>query len=238
MIGQRPRSLVLTLIGFTILAFGAASAAAEDTEFVDVSKQTVDIQRKIDQLRSEGRWARQGRLWAAAICGDSESSTAFLPWGDPAQYVPAPHGDVEDISAWDVNDHVSLQNENSPFSEGSRSLLLAEGGEATTPAFCVSTVHPTIRFFAENTGSPSSRLEIEILYEDLGGHTKKLKIARLHGGSEWAPSAIVPIYMNILAAASESGVTAIALRFKARDVKSKIAGWRIDDLAVDPWKDT
>jgi hypothetical protein len=234
---KQSRSAVLVIISSLALAF-AAAASADDTELVDVSKQTSEIQKKIDQLRSQGRWARQGRLWAAAVCGDESASQTFAPWGDTAEYVRAPQGDVEDAGGWDVNDHASVVDGNSPFSHGSHSLLLSEGGEATTPVLCISTLHPTIRLFARNGGSASSRLEISILYEDLDGHTKALKIARLRNGEEWAPSVVVPIYMNMLAAASENGVTAVALRFRAKDVKSKSAGWQIDDLSVDPWKDT
>jgi hypothetical protein len=229
---------VITLAAIFALALCATATGADDTELIDVSKQTSDIQEKIDELRGQGRWSRQGELSAAAVCGAQESSQIFAPWGDAAEYVPAPQGDVEDTSAWDLDDHVSVLDENAPFSSGTRSLLLTEGAEAVTPALCISTFHPTIRFFAANTGSPMSRLEIEILYEDLGGHVKKLKIARLRGADQWAPSLVVPIHMNMLAAASANGVTAVALRFKAKDVKSKKAGWKIDDLAVDPWKDT
>jgi hypothetical protein len=220
------------------LALCATAAGSDDAELVDVSNKTSDIQKKIDELRANGRWSRQGELSASAVCGAEEGSQVFAPWGDTAEYVPAPQGNVEDISAWDVDDDVTVLNENAPFSTGSRSLLLTEGGEAVTPAMCISVFHPTIRFFAANTGSPASRLQIEILYEDLDGHVKKLKIARLRGGDQWAPSLVVPIHMNMLAAASANGVTAIALKFKAKDVKSKEAGWKIDDLAVDPWKDT
>jgi hypothetical protein len=229
---------VIILAAIFALALCATAAGADDTELVDVSKETSDIQKKIDELRGRGRWSRQGELSAAAVCGAQQSSQIFAPWGDAAEYVPAPQGDVEDTSAWDLDDDVSVLDENAPFSTGSRSLFLTDGAEAVTPAMCISTFHPTVRFFAANTGSPMSRLEIEILYEDLGGHVKKLRIARLRGANQWAPSLVVPIHMNMLAAASVNGVTAVALKFKAKDVKSKVAGWRLDDLAVDPFKDT
>ena len=234
------RSLVLAIVSVSVLAFGAATATAgaDEPELIDVSKKTNEIQNKISELRERGRWARRGELSMAAVCGDEESSKVFASWGDMADYVPAPQGDVESTTGWDLDDHASVIDENSPFSGGSHSLLLTDGADATTPVICISTSHPTIRFFAANTGAANARLEIEIVYEDLDGHVKKLKIARLRGSDEWNPTIIVPIYMNMLAAASEEGVTAVALRFKARDVKSKNEGWKIDDVAVDPWKDT
>ena len=229
------RSRVFVLIGALVLTFGATAAGAHDDELVDVSKKTHEIQKKLNELRGKGRFARKGELSEAAICGDERSSRVFAAWGDAADYVPAPQGDVEDISGWELDDDVSVLDENSPFSDGSRSLFLADKGEAVTPVMCVSTAHPTIRFFAANTGSPESTLEVEVIYEDLEGHAKKLRIARLRGSDEWGPSLVVPIHVNVLAAAAEDGVTAVAFKFKARDVKSKGRGWKIDDLNVDPF---
>jgi hypothetical protein len=233
---RHSRSLVLVLVGVLVLAFGATTASADDEEIVDVSKKMGEIQKKIDDLRATGRWARRGELSAAAVCDDKTSAQVFAPWGDTADYVPAPQGDVEDISAWDVDNDVSLVDQNAPFSHGSHSILLSEGGEAVSPVMCVSTSHPTIRFFAANTGSPDSTLEVEVIYEDLNGHRKKLKIARLRGSQDWRPTLVVPIHVNRLAAASEDGLTAVAFKFKAKDVKSKGRGWMLDDLYVDPWK--
>lgn len=241
MFGRRWRlGYMVALVGALVLALGATTASAGDeAELLDVSKTTSEIQKKMDELRERGRWARTGKLAAAAVCGESSTSQVFAPWGDLADYAPAPQGDVEDASAWDVNDDVTVSDENSPFSRGSRSFLLGDHGEAITPVMCISTAHPTIRFFARNTGSPESTLEVEILYENLDGKTKRLKIARLRGSDEWRPTLVVPIHVNMLAAASENGVTAVALRFKARDVKSKERhrGWNLDDLLVDPFKE-
>lgn len=101
---------------------------------------------------------------------------------------------------------------------------------------CVSVAHPTIRLFAMNTAGEDSELEVEIYYEGLDGKVKKLKVAKLRGGAQWAPTTIVPVYVNMLGAAAEDGFTAIAVKFKAKDVKKKDAGWLIDDLYVDPLK--
>jgi hypothetical protein len=141
------------------------------------------------------------------------------------------------MSAWDVDDDVATA-ENSPYSSGARSLLLNDGGEAVSPVMCIGTDHPTVRFFASSTGSPESTLEVEVVYEDLQGKTKKLTVAKLRGSQEWKPSRIVPIHVNVLAAASDDGLTAVALKFKAKDVRSKDRkhGWKIDDLHVDPFK--
>ena len=234
---RRWRVAFLPVISVLVLACGTTAATAGDDEIIDVTKKANEIEKKVSELLEKGRWARQGKLWAAAVCGEETSSQFFAPWGDAAEYVPAPQGNVEDVSGWDLDKDITLA-ENGPGMNGSQSLLLGDNDEAVSPVMCISTAHPTIRFFAANTGSPDSILEIEVIYEDVDGKTKKLKVAKLRGSSQWQPSLVVPIHVNKLAAASEDGLTAVALKFKAKDVKSKAEGrgWKIDDLYVDPFK--
>ena len=163
------------------------------------------------------------------------SQQSFSAWGDAAGYVSAPGGDVEALDGWSLNKHVRSA-ENSPFGRGSASLFLGEKGEAISPPICVSVLHPTIRLFAANTGGEDAELEVEVLYEGLDGKLQRLRVAKLRGGASWAPTRVVPLYVNMLAAASEDGLTAIALKFKTHGVKEKDGGWKIDDLLVDPLK--
>jgi hypothetical protein len=214
---------------------GAAAAAEDEGELVEVGKVVAGLEKKMNELREHGRRARKGELSAAAACGDETAQTAFSEWGDDGLYVPAPGGDVETLEEWTLNKHTG-RAENSPFRRGAGSLFLEEKGEAISPAMCVSVNHPTIRMFAANTGDEESELEVEILYEGLDGKIKRLKVAKLRGSAAWAPTTIVPLYVNMLGAASEDGFTAIAVKFRARGVKVKNAGWKIDDLYVDPLK--
>jgi hypothetical protein len=213
----------------------STAAAAEDDELLDVGKTVTSLEKKMSELHARGQWAKKGLLSASAVCADAPTDTVFSSWGDDATYVGAPAGDLESLEGWSVNKHAA-RAENSPFGRGSSSLFLGEKGEAISPAMCVGVGHPTIRLFAANTGGSESELEVEVLYEGFDGKIKKLKVARLHGGPVWAPTSIVPIYVNLLGAASEDGLTAIAIHFKSRDVKSKGGGWKLDDMYVDPLK--
>jgi hypothetical protein len=213
---------------------GTALGAEDEGELVDVSKTVENLGQELVKLRERGRWARQGELSAAAVCGDDAPAPAFSAWGDGSSYVPAPEGNLESTARWTLNKH-ARRAENSPYSSGGSSLLLPDHGEAISPAFCVSTAYPTIRLFAANTAGEESELEIEILYEDLDGKVKKLKVAKLRGKPDWAPTTVGPLHVNLLGAASEDGFTAVAVKFKAKDVKSKTGGWKLDDLFVDPW---
>jgi hypothetical protein len=213
---------------------GTALGAEDEGELVDVSKTVSDLDEEMVKLRERGRWAREGKLSAAAVCGDDAPARVFSAWGDAGAYVPAPEGNLESTASWTLNKH-ARSAENSPFSTGGSSLFLPDHGEAISPAFCVSTTHPTIRLFAASTADEESELEVEILYESLDGKVKKLRVAKLRGRQDWAPTTIVPLHVNMLGAASEDGFTAVAVKFKAKDVRSKTGGWKLDDLFVDPW---
>jgi hypothetical protein len=228
-------ALLVVVCSLSLTAASAARAGGEEEELINVSKSVASLEKKMDELRARGRWAREGDFSLSAVCRNDPASPRFAPWGDSAGYVPAPEGDFESTSGWTLNKHASLSVQNSPFSNGSSSLFLGEKGEAISPAMCVSTFHPTFRFFTLNGGSAESKLEVEVLYEGLDGKVKKLKIARLSGGASWTPSLSIPLYVNMLAAASQDGFTAVAFKFKAHGAKSEDGGWLIDDLFVDPY---
>jgi hypothetical protein len=224
--------LVLSALALAVVS---TAQAGDEEELINVSKAVSSLEKKMDELRAHGRWAREGALSLSAVCDDYEPSQVFAPWGDLASYVPAPEGDLESSAGWTLNKHASLSAQNSPFSAGGTSLFLGEKGEAISPAMCVSVLHPTFRFFTLNGATAESKLEVEVLYEGLDGKVKKLKLARLAGGSSWAPSRVIPLHVNMIAAASEDGFTAVAFKFKAHGAKSEDGGWLIDDLLVDPF---
>ena len=227
--------LVLVVSCLALTGVSVAYAGGDYEDLVDVSKTVASLEKKMDELRERGRWAREGTLSLSAFCQENEASQVFAPWGDGADYVPAPEGDFESPSGWTLNKHASLSAVNSPFSTGGSSLFLGEKGVAISPAMCVSTLHPTFRFFAVNGASAESKLEVEILYEGVDGKVKKLKVARLSGGDSWMPSLTIPLHVNMLAAASEDGFTAVAFKFKTHGAKTKDGGWLIDDVFVDPF---
>lgn len=229
------RKSALVLLGALVLGASASVAQAEEENgLIDATKTVTELQKQVDKLRANGRWAREGKLAAQAVCGDSASEQRFLPWGDDADYVLAPGGSVEDSAGWELKG-AEVSTDNSPYSAGNRSLSLDEGATATSPVMCISTAHPTIRFFAANRADEDSVLEVEVLYEDLNGHPKKLKVARLTGGDSWQPTVVIPIHVQVRAAASEDGLTAIAVVLKARHA-GKGGAWKVDDLCVDPLK--
>jgi hypothetical protein len=233
------RALVVCACALTLGAVTATAAKAEggasDPQLLDVSHQVADVQKKMNELLARGQLARIGQLFSGAACGYGDASQVFSPWGDFALYALAPEGDLSSSENWTLDKQARVVDVADPFSGASYSLELAKDGEAGTPAMCVNLDNPTIRFFARDVGgNGKSRLKVDLLYEDLDGHVRDLTIAKLKIGTEWQPSLILPIYMNMLALASPNGLTAVALEFKAEGLqKNELLS--ISSVYVDPF---
>jgi hypothetical protein len=155
-------------------------------------------------------------LPAAARADDCSGQTldrTFLPWADPALYTPVPEG-------WTLAGGAAVIDGNEPFLPGDSSLSLSAGSSATTAPLCIGLGHPTVRFFARNTGNPLSLLRVSAVV----GNTE-LPIGLVGAGREWAPSAPLLLAVNLL------GADSVAFRFAADS-----GGWSVDDVYVDPYK--
>jgi hypothetical protein len=225
------------VVGACSVAVASAEPIVDDqSQLLDVSKQVGGIEGKLNQLIQRGQTIRSGKLLASAACGYGEdASQVFLPWGDLADYALAPQGDFSASDQWTLGKQASVVDEGDPFSGAGHSLQLGHDAQAATPAMCVDLDNPTIRFFTRDEGgNGKANLKVDVLYEDFNGAVKKLTIARLKAGADWQPSVVVPMYMNMLAAASPSGVTAVAFQFKAEGL-SKGETLSISSLYVDPY---
>jgi hypothetical protein len=223
-----------------LAALGATTARAGDSngvtdpQLVDVSKQVSEIQKKMNELLAQGKTARAGKLLSGADCDYGDPSTVFSPWGDFALYALAPQGDLSQSDGWTLN-KATVVDGGDPFTGAGQSLEFVNSAEAVTPAMCVNLDNPALRFFARDVGgNGKSNLKVDMLYEDFDGHVKHMTIARLKAGQDWQPTLILPIYMNMLAAASSTGVTAIALDFKAEGIQ-KDETIDVSGIYVDPF---
>ena len=167
----------------------------------------------------------------ASGCPSQPMTQTFLPWLDPAWYVPAPGGDLEGNGAeWTLQGGAAVADANEPFLAGERSLTLPAGSSATTAPMCVGVEHPTIRLFARNTGAPLSTLTVSVVFRDLLGFKRSLPVGAVTAGSAWAPTLPMPLAVNLLSLLGDQDV---AFRFTpTRDGGE----WAIDDVYVDPYK--
>ena len=227
-------ALAATVLGGAMADTG--TSPDDNGQLLDVSKSVAGIQKKLDELLAHGRWARTGTLLASADCGYGAPAPYFAAWGDPATYALAPQGDLASTDAWTLNKQATVVAGGDPFTGAAYSLQLAKDAQAATPAMCVNLDNPTIRFFTRDVGgNGKANLKVDILYEDFDGHVKHLTIARLKAGADWSPSVAVPIYMNVLAAASPDNLTAVAFQFKAEGLQ-KDETLSVSSLFVDPFQ--
>ncbi len=174
--------------------------------------------------------ALPGPAHAAGGCPDQPLDRTFRPWLDPAWYAQAPNGGFESgASGWTLERGAAVVDGNEPFHVGgsgdASSLALPPGGSATTAPVCIGVEHPTMRFFARNTGDPLSVLTVSVV----GSHGS-LPVGLITARSQWAPTPVVPVVVNLL---SLLGDQQVAFRFTAADGRGE---WTIDDVYVDPYK--
>lgn len=184
---------------------------------------------------------------ASAPAGNSigcagKAERPFLRWLDLTQYTLAPSGDFEggrssDSSGWKLTSGAKVVSGNEPFKvhhpTDAQSLYIPAGGSATSPAFCIGLLHPTLRLFAVG-GNVTSMLKLEIVYQTAFG-TITQPVTLILARGTWGPTPPALILANVTGLLALDGLTSsVQLRFTALGS----AGWNIDDVYVDPWKVT
>jgi hypothetical protein len=158
----------------------------------------------------------------------------FGPWQDFADYFLAPDGGLENGAAgWDLGTGAAVVDGNEPFQVAgagdTKSLSLAPDGSATTAAVCVGVEHRTMRFFARARGA--GVLHVDAVYAKRTDKEKSVRLASIAATSTWAPTPIVPMVVNEIAA-DYANALPVSLRFTVRGEGS----WQIDDVFVDPYR--
>jgi hypothetical protein len=170
---------------------------------------------------------------AALSCSGQTSSKPFLPWLDPLSYTQVQNGSLESTSGWSLAGGAAQVAGNEPWyvnsSSDRKSLALPSGSSATSPALCITLLHPTVRFFATNSGSSLVTLKVEAI-TNVNGVKLVTPIGLLVGGG-WQPTLPLAFLTNLTAAVSST------VQFRFTPVGLGTSGWRIDDVYVDPFKD-
>jgi hypothetical protein len=165
-------------------------------------------------------------------CGGQVTVQPFTPWLDPANYVLLTNGSLESTAGWTLSGGAKLVPGNEPWrvnaAGDSRSLSLPSGSSATSPAFCVTLLHPDLRFFAVNSGSPLSALEVDATTTVLGLRVTT-PVGVLLAGGAWQPTLPLPFLDGLLS------LTQGTVQFRFTPIGAD-SGWQIDDIYVDPFK--
>lgn len=169
-------------------------------------------------------------------CFGETDAQVFAQFGDNNWYTLAPGGDFEAGSIpWSTSGGATTVSGNESFNVGgagdSTSLSLPAGSSATSPASCANINKPTLRFFARNTGSSSSRLNVDVYYPGLLGGVRSARVGSITAGSAWSPTGEQQLTVTNLLATLSLSRTVIAFRFSPADSSGV---WSIDDVYVDP----
>jgi len=172
---------------------------------------------------------------AAPSCEDRALERPFLPWLDPMTYTLAPDGTFAGRARGWERHGAGVVADNEPFrvhgDTVTAALDLPHGSSATSPAICVGVEHPTLRFFARNTGSPLGALRVDVRFEDALGAVHTAPVGVVTGAGGWQPTQPLPIVANLLPLLPGQH-TPVAFSFTPVGGGS---AWRIDDVYVDPY---
>lgn len=164
----------------------------------------------------------------------------FKYWGDWANYAFVPNGGFEGGTAgWKVSGSAGVVGGNETFfvndTSDRYSLALAPGASVTSPPMCISLLNSKMRFFVTNSGDPSARLKVQVLYNGGVGSllslvTKLLGISDVGyvtAGENWQPSEQVGMLSGALPLLTSS----VQFRFTSVDAGG---AFKIDDVYLDP----
>jgi hypothetical protein len=174
---------------------------------------------------------------SAKNCSTQVLEQPFKRWADYASYTLVPGGNFESgAPPWTLS-KAKVVSGNEPFfvrsSRDSRSLSLGAAGVATSRPVCVGLEHPTLRFFARNSGLLTSTLSVEVLFETSLGTVLSAPIGVVPAlTTKWAPTLPLLTVANLLPLLPNQK-TAVAFRFRAIGLGGN---WQIDDVFVDPRK--
>jgi hypothetical protein len=168
-------------------------------------------------------------------CPKADLEQPFTRFLDPMRYVLAPDGGFEGAAAgWKLRGAGVERGNESYYVGGAdhrRSLELAPGESAVSPAMCVGLERPTLRFFTKRTGGwllPST-LAVEVLFNGVDGELRTVALLPVTASGSWQPTLPLPILANLLPNLSGDAAV-VAFRFTALTGTT-----RIDDVYVDPY---
>jgi hypothetical protein len=117
--------------------------------------------------------------------------------------------------------------------DDSHSLLLPSGSSAYSSTVCFAFGDWHLRFFAKNVGSSSGDLRVQVIVPSLLGILTILDGGTVSGNGTWTPSP--RLQLALCNVTSLLGTRAVAFRFTPVGYG---AAYQIDDVYLDPWKDT
>ena len=173
---------------------------------------------------------------AQAACPTTPTTKAFKSFGDNADYSLLSNGAFETgTGGWSLSG-ASVVSGNESYkvrdAKDSKSLAIAATGRVVSPAFCVSTAHPTFRLFAKRTSGSWGSMNVALRFKDSTGATNETVVGAIGTGTSWSPSQSFALSGPIgLWNADQTASVQIVL-----DPENYGGAWAIDDVFIDPYK--
>ncbi len=170
---------------------------------------------------------------AEAACPDKVSRQVFSRFGDYNWYFAAPGGTFEPAtSAWTQSGSSVVFGNETYFVNSSadrQSLRVPAGASATSPSFCVSLQHPTLRLFARKTSGSGGTLTVEILTSS--GTKVAGTVVNIGQYVTWRPTQAMDLASKLSLSGTDSTAT-VRLRVRA----DSAGAWAVDDVFIDPYR--
>jgi pectate lyase len=171
---------------------------------------------------------------AQAACPSAATAKAFKGFGDTADYSLLSNGAFESgTGGWSLSG-ASVVSGNESFkvrgSTDAKSLAIGARGRVVSPAFCVSTDHPSFRFFAKRTSGTWGVLNVSLRWK-VDGTTNETVVGSVTTGSAWTPTQSFSLSQILgLWNGNQVGTAQIVL-----DPEDYGGDWAIDDVYIDPY---
>jgi hypothetical protein len=175
---------------------------------------------------------------SASYC-DPDPSQAFSRWGDSSYYATLQNSGFEGYSGWTLSGGARVVSGNEPFylsgnRSDSHSLLLPAGSSAYSGTVCFALGDWHMRFVMRNVGASSGKLRVQVVVPSLlGSLLTVLDAGTVSGSGTWAPSPRLELLLSNVT--NLIGTRAVAFRFTPVGLG---AAYQIDDVYLDPWKDS
>jgi hypothetical protein len=172
---------------------------------------------------------------AQASCATTPTTKAFKALGDTADYSLLSNGAFESgTGGWSLSG-ASVASGNESYkvhgAGDSKSLAIAPTGRVISPPFCVSTAHPSFRFFAKRTSGTWGVLNVTLRAKVDGGSTNDTTVGAVSTGTTWSATQSFGLSQTLgLWNSNQTATVQIIL-----DPEDYGGAWAVDDIYIDPY---
>jgi hypothetical protein len=172
---------------------------------------------------------------ANAACASTPISKPFQAFGDSANYSLLSNGAFESgTGGWSLSG-ASVVSGNESYNvraaTDSKSLAINARGRVVSPTFCVSSAHPSFRFFAKRTNGTWGVLNVSLRWSLDGGAVNETTVGSVTTGTAWTPTQSFGLAQTLgIWNADQTASVQIIL-----DPEDYGGDWAVDDIYVDPY---